>query len=99
MLWIDHARVAEGLVLKQCFSLMLVGLMFVGLFDISLIIEYVGEVLTDEQSVQRLIDAQKQGARHVYMMQLDNGKTTVAMHCVLLFPLLWLWLWLWLFCM
>jgi len=99
MLWIDHARVAEGLVLKQCFSLMLVGLMFVGLFDISLIIEYVGEVLTDEQSVQRLIDAQKQGARHVYMMQLDNGKTTVAMHCVLLIPLLWLWLWLWLFCM
>jgi hypothetical protein len=64
------------------------------LFDISLIIEYVGEVLTDEQSVQRLIDAQKQGARHVYMMQLDNCKTTVAMHCVLLFPLLWLWLWL-----
>jgi hypothetical protein len=44
--------------------------------------------------VQRLIDAQKQGARHVYMMQLDNGKTTVAIHCVLLFPLLWLWLWL-----
>ena len=47
----------------------------------SLIIEYVGEILTEQQSNQRLVDSEKAGARHVYMMQLANECVVDASRC------------------
>jgi hypothetical protein len=46
-----------------------------------LVMEYVGEIVDEEESEKRMIQAEKSGSRHVYMMQLDHGCVVDASKC------------------
>jgi len=46
-----------------------------------LMIEYVGEIVSEKVSEQRMIDAERAGSRHVYMMQLANDCVVDASKC------------------
>jgi hypothetical protein len=44
------------------------------------VVEYTGEVITEEQRLARMVDAQARGAVHFYIMELQKGLYLDAEH-------------------